>query len=388
MTDPAITAPAGTMDDAHDPFEQSALLAKKLGSRERHVCFLLGAGASKAAGLPDVAGLKEKILEREAGRNGSELAALLAHRTVEEGLSWLRKAAAFLEADSDQIGSYTKANILRLDTLICTEIMDILTSASTSPDSFQRFARWLLTTTYTRAVEIFTLNYDLLLEEARESMSVPYFDGFSGTYQAHFRPDLVDNYSPSDGLAMPAFFHRVWKLHGSVSWTRDDQQQVVRRGRVASAFEVVAIHPSESKYDDSRRAPYVILHDRLRRALLEPETMLIVSGYSFGDQHINEVIFDAVKTRPRSEFVFIMFGEPDEQLRQFACDWGNVALLAPRIGVIGGVQGTWTAMPDAPQRPEIWNDEDGLKLGDFARLSEFLSKSVMREQRQIEPPHV
>lgn len=36
-------------------------LSEKLASRSRHVCVFIGAGASKACGLPDVAGLTEHI---------------------------------------------------------------------------------------------------------------------------------------------------------------------------------------------------------------------------------------------------------------------------------------------------------------------------------------
>jgi len=45
----------------HDPEHAALELAEKLASRNRHVAFLIGAGASCAAGLPDLNGLKSAV---------------------------------------------------------------------------------------------------------------------------------------------------------------------------------------------------------------------------------------------------------------------------------------------------------------------------------------
>jgi hypothetical protein len=43
------------------------------------------------------------------------------------------------------------------------------------------FAAWAARTNYLTPLEVFTVNYDLLIEEAFEEFLVPYFDGFVGT---------------------------------------------------------------------------------------------------------------------------------------------------------------------------------------------------------------
>jgi hypothetical protein len=54
--------------------------------------------------------------------------------------------------------------------------------------------------------------------------------------------------------------------------------------------------PSDAKYEESRRVPFVVLHDRLRRALQQPETLVIIAGYLFSDDDLNELIFDAARS--------------------------------------------------------------------------------------------
>jgi NAD-dependent SIR2 family protein deacetylase len=44
-----------------DPEAVATELAGKLSARTRHVCVLLGAGASRSAGLPDLGGLQDAV---------------------------------------------------------------------------------------------------------------------------------------------------------------------------------------------------------------------------------------------------------------------------------------------------------------------------------------
>jgi len=50
-----------------------------------------------------------------------------------------------------------------------------------SPSSrIENFARWLVKTSRQNPVEIFTVNYDVLIEHAMEAERIPIFDGFVG----------------------------------------------------------------------------------------------------------------------------------------------------------------------------------------------------------------
>src|SRR5690606_27313561 len=123
-----------------------------------------------------------------------------------------------------------------------------------------------------RPVEFFTVNYDLLAETGLEALGVPYFDGFVGTLRAQFRGDLVDGFGEAgrgvegEAPSLPPFLVRLWKLHGSVHWVWSDDRNptVVRLGSPAQNEQPAAIYPSDAKYDESRRVPFLVLQDRLR----------------------------------------------------------------------------------------------------------------------------
>lgn len=359
----------------HDAHEFAVTLAKKLSSRHRHISFLLGAGASKAAGLPDMKGLESEIRTRELTAGVDTLTSLLTDRSLEEALTWLRRLASVLEGSTETLGGLTHADVIAADKKLCTDIMDILLGSAPTSMPHQRLASWVARTEFDRSVEIFSLNYDLLVERALEDRGVPYFDGFLGNYEARFTPDLVDQVQ--GGRAMPPYFARVWKLHGSLSWVTNSDGQLIRVAAPSSSASISAIHPSESKYTDSRRAPFVILQDRFRRSLLEPETIALVAGYSFGDEHINEVLYDCAKARPRSEFIFFMYEGLSPALVELAESTRNITAIGPEEAVISGVRGDWdgSQVPGAGAGQHYWHD-DKLTLADFSSLADYLAGTV------------
>jgi len=227
-------------------------------------------------------------------------------------------------------------------------------------------------------LEVFTTNYDLLLERAMEAIAAPYFDGFVGTYEGRFRPDLVDSAAPSADIFPPVRWIRLWKLHGSISWVRVDAPTpgtVVRRSGAPDKTPL-AIFPSLQKYDESRRTPFVVLADRLRRSLSVPETLCLTIGYRFGDQHINEVLFDAATLHPSSEVVALFRDAAPEDVTKKALSIPNLSLFDARNATIGGQTAGWeVANADTP----FWAN-GRFALGDFAMLARFLLLSVGRSE--------
>ena len=238
------------------------------------------------------------------------------------------------------------------------------------------FAAWVRRANYRLPLELFTVNYDLLLETALEQLGVPYFDGFVGTLRARFQTELVESAPGTDGDAVPAFFVRLWKLHGSVNWSWEDDKQVVRLGQPTPDGRAAAIHPSDTKYEESRRVPFVVLQDRLRRAMHQPETLVIISGYSFADPHLNELIFDAASQRERSEFVAFCHSDIPDVLAERATTTPNLQVASGREAILCGIRGEWKAPEAAP--PNFWED-DQLALRDFRNLATYLARSSTRE---------
>jgi hypothetical protein len=360
---------------AHDLLVVIGELSAKLATRSRHVCLLLGAGASVGAGLPDLAGLTTKVLGVLNKDEKTILEELLKGRNLEEAITRLRRIEALLEKD-EKVAGLDKESAARLDALICEAIINAIRTPN-KLDAFHRLGSWASRADYHGPVEIFSANYDLLVETGLENVGASYFDGFVGHLRGFFRPDLVE---AIEAGRLPASFVRLWKLHGSSNWvwsTVDGHRRITRLGDHAPSGNAVAVFPSDEKYDDSRRVPFVVLMDRFRHALAEPETLLLVSGFSFGDQHLNEIIFDAARRKPRSEFVAFCYSSIPATLKAAALGTRNITVLAAEEAVIGGQLAPWTAKEDL-----LGVAESGkCKLGDFGCLAAFLD-----HQRQPHDP--
>ncbi|MEC5193406.1 MULTISPECIES: SIR2 family protein [unclassified Arthrobacter] len=361
----------------HDPALFAGGLSAKLATRSRHVCGFLGAGTSKACGLPDVATLQARI---KAQLKGAELAAfnrITSTRNLEQALSRLRRIQAVVESD-DVVDGLTGSQAKDLDTAICRLIISELSTTKVDLNPVRNLAAWVARADYVKPIELFTVNYDSLLEQALEAQGVPYFDGFVGSLKARFRTDMVEAAPGDTDVWLPSFYARLWKLHGSVNWTWDTEgpmDQVVRLGSAIPAGELAAIFPSDAKYEESRRMPFVVLQDRMRRALNEPETLFLVSGYSWADDHLNELIFDAVARRPRSEVVAFCYAEIPPTLGDMALKTPNLQVITQKEAIIGGIRAPWSSPESTAMLPaDVWND-DRCHLGDFAQLATFLARS-------------
>jgi hypothetical protein len=157
------------------------------------------------------------------------------------------------------------------------------------------FAKWVKNADRKYAVEIFTTNYDYLIELGLEAMDVPYYDGFTGGYMPFFNAESLEdmNFLPRQA--------KLWKIHGSLGLHEvgaGSRRKIIRKG---SDSEDLLIYPSSLKYSNSKKMPYAAFMDRLNDFLKQDDSVLFVCGYSFGDEHINERIFSALNTNSTSQ---------------------------------------------------------------------------------------
>lgn len=330
---------------------------------------------ARACGLPDVADLQTRVLADLDGEDRTTFARELERGNIEQALTRLRRIAALLTGEQTLDG-LTAIRAKDLDAAVCKAIITKLDIACANLAPVNCFAAWAARANYRLPLELFTVNYDLLLETALERLRVPYFDGFVGSLRAQFQTELVEGASGNDGEWVPAFFVRLWKLHGSVNWAWEDDKQIVRLGHPITDGRAAAIYPSDTKYEESRRVPFVVLQDRLRRAMHQPETLLIISGYSFSDDHLNELVFDAATRRERSEFVAFCHSNIPETLAERATITPNLQVVSGREAILGGVRGEWKPPEDTP--PNLWDDGQ-LALRDFCNLAAYLARSATRE---------
>ena len=224
-------------------------------------------------------------------------------------------------------------------------------------------------------VEIFTTNYDLLIESAFERAKAPYFDGFSGGHAPFFDSVTVA------GNDLPARWSRVWKLHGSLGWKSENGVVVRCGGRDCTEL----VYPDHLKYDLTQKQPYAALFERLKRFLLTPDTVLLTNGFSFRDAHICAVFGEALAMNANAAVLAFQFQTltNEDPARKLAFEHPNFSVYASDAAVIGGVPGRWRP-GDLPKnwseiRASFWGRRSGSEpfflLGDFGSFCRFCALS-------------
>ena len=370
----------------HDPLRFVNDLSSKLASRSRHVCVFLGAGSSRACGLPDVSQLEQRVKQRLEQDDEEQLSRQLEGRNLEQALSRIRGFAALLEGDQ-QVEGITRETAVFLDRKVCQAIVAELSADTADLEPVRRLASWAARADYHWPLEVFTVNYDLLVETAFESMRLPYFDGFVGNLQGRFQTDLVEGTPEDPDRWLLRSFIRLWKLHGSVNWAWNTaaEAEIVRLGSPVSSTSAAAIYPSDAKYDESRRMPFLVLQDRFRRALAQPETLTLVAGYSFSDEHLNEMLFDAVERRPRSEIIVFCYSAIPQVVQDRAQRTPNLQAVTTDNAVIGGRLAPWEPPAEGLVSGDFWNNEK-FTLGDFSNLTTHLARTSTQGQGESPEP--
>lgn len=238
------------------------------------------------------------------------------------------------------------------------------------------FAKWIKNAEREFPVEIFTTNYDYLLELAFEKQQIPYFDGFVGSYKAFFCPEWIENDSAVKDWV------KLWKIHGSLGWDQNEKKEIIR---TSGSSGKSMIYPSFLKYDHSRKQPYLSYMDRLSYFLRQKDSVLFVCGYSFGDEHINDSILTSL-THPRSSHVFVLkngdLKDDDILSKEIAKKNSKISVLAKRTAVIGGQFGEWKMLnkedkvnffKEDDSKTGAWSGGGDLLLGDFKNFTDFIS---------------
>ena len=152
---------------------------------------------------------------------------------------------------------------------------------------------------------IFTPNYDLAFENACERIGVSYSNGFRGVHMRKFDPDTFHNetYVKQDSIEKGkriATYLNIYKLHGSISWQYTENindlynlkeiQISDTSSKESFGFDSLMIYPIQTKKSYSLDLPYSELFRNFSKCLTESQNTLVVIGYSFLDQHINDII--------------------------------------------------------------------------------------------------
>lgn len=240
-------------------------------------------------------------------------------------------------------------------------------------------------------LNIFTTNYDRLIEAGAELAGLHLLDRFLGTLMPIFRSSRLDldmHYNPPGIRGEPRYLEgvaRFTKLHGSVDWVQTDKD--IRRvglpfgaddvgpylkapGLNTASAHKLMIYPNAAKDRETADYPYVELFRDLAAAVCRPNSTLITYGYSFGDEHINRVIRDML-TIPSTHLVVISRDDPLGRIMRTYNELGRPSQISLLIG---------PALADLQTLTESFLPKAAIDKTTF-RMSELLKQRFGTEPR-------
>ena len=282
------------------------------------VCFLFGAGASVPAGLPtmpkmgldffrkfslpDLRGFLNSM-DNDMPRHDPHWSS--NDRNVESLLRALQEKSE--SAHKSKLMPFVPGSIepralaqqveVRSSTIVAHELKKFILAQLTKPVRTGYLAplrKWLKAD---EPLDIFSLNYDTVVEQFCKSAGIPCTDGFS--QGGEWQPDSY--YRADSGI-------RLWKLHGSVNWTSSEsgwphqaetpgswRRHFHSRHTASATAEAALVWPAATKRLEKSLS---LLHSAFRNRLVTCR-LLVVAGYRFADEHIRAAVIDNLKTNPR-----------------------------------------------------------------------------------------
>ncbi|MHB9005096.1 MAG: SIR2 family NAD-dependent protein deacylase [Coriobacteriia bacterium] len=392
-------------------------LQQCLSSDKRPLSLFLGAGCPLAVKMgqdksvpliPDISGITQIVRNElsECSECGPLLKVIEEHfktdgmetTSIEDMLTHIRSLRAV--AGNAEVRGLSATNLDKLDKRICQIIYRIVDKELPGNDTpYHYVAAWVDSVRRENPIEVFTTNYDLLMEQAFEDNKVPYYDGFTGV-----RKPFFDLRAMEEDM-LPPRWARLWKIHGSINWYQVDNKGVFRGTSEEEQGSKRVIHPSHLKYQESRRLPYLAMMDRLRAFFKHPTATLITCGYSYRDEHINEIIIQGLEYTQTAVVFALLYGDLEVYSNAIALALrnSNLNLLANNGAVIGGQKVVWQereaeqeteesvdwlAWKAVGSSPQPNKQKAELLLGDFAIFGKFLHQLIGNQKRFMEQGNV
>jgi hypothetical protein len=183
-------------------------------------------------------------------------------------------------------------------------------------------------------LQIFTTNYDRVLERGADIAGLRLVDRFIGALEPEFRSSRLQvdlHYTPPGARGEPRHLEGVvhlTKLHGSLDW-RYERPRLFRSALPfradfkhanlpTSMRDSVIIYPNAVKDIETAQYPYADLFRDFSAALCRPNSVLVTYGYGFGDDHVNRIVSDML-TIPSTHLVIVAWGDkPHDRIANFA----------------------------------------------------------------------
>ncbi len=297
-------------------------------AHEQRIAFLLGAGASVEAGLPTLQSLSTAFFQDLEKQHPS------LHQSL---VLWFPAAAGSHSLpDAEQLLGYLERVIewphpaleaSRRDAAILQHELRKFIWATLGRHRRLDYLDPLQHLLATNApLEIFSLNNDMVIEEWCRRRGVSYCDGFNTAGEWHIR-----------AFEQPELRIRLFKLHGSINWYRDQNTDMLARAasgrRVALALrvartavpDVALLFPAHTK--DILQPPLLTLFHLFQQKLAHLE-LLVVAGCSLRDLHISRALRQAMV---QNENLHVLLVDPDPTGRAVWQIVQRLPALEPRV---------------------------------------------------------
>ena len=295
----------------------------------KNINFLFGSGTSSPA-IPVMNGLMNAIRDSDMiddERNLFEKIAKVKKDNIEEILGTLYSQKAYLEGIG--AGDSSESNL-------CLDLIDLIEgmiykklTPKLDPDQISESSQGVLDN-YKRLyskitnrnkdlsrINVFTTNNDLFNETSLDSLNIHYINGFSGGMKKFFNPAFFNyTFSKRMDTSLEKFepvnnMVYLYKIHGSVNWIEDSSNansyfNIRELAEIEEDYNGAAlVYPTPLKQNKSLGSPYVDLFREFQHKLLETNSVLFVIGYSFSDEHINDIIYRSLVTNSSLILVII-----------------------------------------------------------------------------------
>ena len=200
--------------------------------------------------------------------------------------------------------------------------------------------------------QIFTLNYDRLIEYGSDLLGLRIVDRFVGTLAPVFHSSRLGvdlHYNPPGIRGEPRYLEGVvhlTKLHGSVDWRSSPSPsggpEVQRSalpfgaaenhpGLPRKAGDRLLIYPNPAKDVETLEYPYAELFRDFATSVCQPNSVVVAYGYGFGDDHVNRVLRDMLSI-PSTHLVIISYDDAGGRLPTFCANVGREAQITLLVG--------------------------------------------------------
>lgn len=293
----------------------------------KHLNFLFGAGTSSGA-VPAMKEMKSS-LDKEIASNTDGLGDLYASvkkDNLEDVLSVLY-AKKFYQEGMGEDHAITQKLIDFIQAFMHQKINVSFDSESsdTALELYKIFYNKLaLRNKDLSRINVFTTNNDLFNERALDHLNINYNNGFGGGLERYFNParfrythskrvDLnMEKFEPIDNMVY------LYKLHGSINWVESksnslfDIQEIPPRPGEETTDLPALIYPTPLKQNQSLGSPYADLIREFQAKLTLQNSVLFIIGYSFSDEHLNNIIYQALASN--TSLSVVVFGDHEKCL--------------------------------------------------------------------------